>query len=64
MTQREQILRHLKAGRCLTALEALRRFNCLRLAARINDLRDVGHTIQTRIVTTRTRKRIAVYRMG
>ena len=47
MTQSDRILRHLEAGGSLTALGALERFGCLRLAARIADLRAAGHTIKT-----------------
>jgi len=45
MTQSEQILAHLKAGKSITPLLALRKFDCLRLGARIWDLRQDGHPI-------------------
>ena len=38
-SQSEQILKYLQAGNALTPLEALRKFNCLRLGVRIYDLR-------------------------
>jgi len=58
------ILKYLKRGRGLTALEAIQRFQTLRLAARIKDLREEGHPIQTEIVTDRnTGKRYARYRL-
>lgn len=44
MTQTTQILKHLEK-RPITALEALKKYGCLRLAARINDLRRNGHNI-------------------
>ena len=40
MSHREQILEHMKRGHCVTPLDALRRFGCMRLAARISELRD------------------------
>lgn len=40
LTQTEGIKRFLQAGRRITPLEALHRFNCLRLGARIWDLRN------------------------
>jgi hypothetical protein len=58
------ILKHLKRGRGLTALEAIKRFQTLRLAARINELREDGYPISTEIVKDRkTGKRFARYRM-
>jgi hypothetical protein len=44
-SQTAQILDHLKKGRVITPLKALHRFGCLRLAARIKDLRNDGHPI-------------------
>ncbi|WP_367456383.1 helix-turn-helix domain-containing protein [Snodgrassella alvi] len=38
-SQSEQILKYLQAGNALTPLEALRKFNYLRLGVRIYDLR-------------------------
>jgi Helix-turn-helix domain len=50
MTQCERILKHLESGQPLSPLEALRRYGCLRLAARISDLRSRGHEIETQFV--------------
>lgn len=41
LSQTEGIKRFLQAGRRITPLEALHRFNCLRLGARISDLRHI-----------------------
>jgi len=38
-------------------------FGCFRLAARIQDLRDAGHTIETTFRTLPTGKTIAVYKL-
>lgn len=59
-SQARQILDVLESGRELTPLEALREMGCLRLAARIHDLKAAGHPIET---TTRTvaGKSFAVY---
>ena len=46
-TQNDAILSHLESGASLTPLEALHLFGCMRLAARINDLRNRGHDIHT-----------------
>lgn len=60
MTQSEQILSALKKGKTVSALEALLQFNCLRLAARIRDLRNQGYRIKTHLKQN-GRKRWAVY---
>ena len=51
MTQNEAILNHLKSGNSITPRDAYLKFACLRLAARIKDLRDDGHTIHREMVT-------------
>jgi hypothetical protein len=40
----------------ITPLDALKKFGCLRLAARINDLRDAGHFVRTDIVRKNGKK--------
>lgn len=50
-TQNEQILGYLSKGKGLTPIEALNKFSCFRLAARIADLRSQGHTIWTTNIT-------------
>jgi len=62
-TQAGRILAHLRAGNRLTALEALERFGCFRLAARVHELRREGWQIEERAVETRTGKRVAEYYM-
>ena len=51
MTQTNQILDHLKAHRTITPLDALRLYGCMRLGARIWDLRRLGFKIRSEIVT-------------
>lgn len=46
-TQDSQVLNHLKQGRTITQAEAIRLFNCYRLSAVINRLRNAGHHIVT-----------------
>ena len=62
MSQSERIYRHLAHGKPLTPIVALKRFGCLRLAARIADLRREGHDIRTHIVR-KGRKAFAAYRL-
>ena len=47
MTHADQILSALKKGQKLTPLDALRRFGCFRLGARIHELRSKGYAIET-----------------
>lgn len=49
MTQNEALIELLKQGP-ITAIEALTKINCLRLAARINNLRNEGWEIETETV--------------
>ena len=49
-TQSAQILKALKNGERLTHLDAEKRFNCLRLGARIYDLRKRGHNIISKMI--------------
>lgn len=60
MTQANQILSALKRGEKLTPLQALRKYGCMRLAARIKDLRDAGYEINTTLTRTQG-SRVARY---
>lgn len=60
----KQILAYLRAGHSITHLEALARFGCARLAARIFDLKELGYDIiRFMIYDERTDKRFARYSM-
>lgn len=59
MRQVEQILNHLKREP-ITPLEALDKYGCFRLGARIYDLKCLGWKIDTEIVTNNG-KRYAKY---
>ena len=63
MTQTQRILIYLKTGKSLTPLEALNKFGCFRLAARIADLRSQGHTIWTNYVQ-KDKKIFAAYKLS
>ena len=60
MSQKQQILEHLKSGNTLTALEAVTDFGCLQLGARIHELKKEGNKIKTELVT-QGKKNWAVY---
>ena len=61
MSQNQQIANYLIKGRKLTPIEALNKFGCFRLAARIADLRNDGMHIKTTIVKLKNKKQIAQY---
>lgn len=60
-SQMIQILKYLKSGRPITQLDAVKRFGCLRLGARIYDLRRDGHPISTTMARVSKNKKVAVY---
>ena len=50
-TQKQQIQAYLNKGKAITPLDALSKFGCFRLSARIADLRNDGLIIATKYVT-------------
>lgn len=62
MTQSQMLLEALKCGP-VTAFDAARRFGIWRAAARINELRDSGCRISTRLVDAPNGNKIAEYRL-
>ena len=58
-SQTEAILRHLQRAP-ITPLEALNKYGCFRLGARIYDLRRLGHSIKSETVE-RDGKKFARY---
>lgn len=57
MSQTDMVLKHLKSGKTLTSLEAIKKFGITRLASRINDLRQTkdGKKIRGYMVKVKTR---------
>lgn len=62
-TQCKMILSALQNGDRLTHLDAENRFKCLRLGARIYDLKKQGHNIQSRMIKVPSGKRVKQYFM-
>jgi len=62
MTQNDMIRTHLRSGKSITPLDALREYGCFRLAARIADLRAEGLNIQTSTIQSNG-KTYASYRI-
>lgn len=49
-SQTNGILAYLKKGGTLTAIQALEKFGCFRLAARIRNLKDMGWRVEREMV--------------
>ena len=60
MSQKLQILNHLKNNKSITPLEALADYDCMRLGARCFELRKLGYPIRT-VMVERNGKRFAEY---
>lgn len=60
MSQTEKITKHLLGGSKLTALQALRKFSCFRLASRITEIRQ-NYKVKVETVKTKGGARIACY---
>lgn len=63
MSKCDRIRSWLRSGRAITPVEALNRFGCMRLAARIHELRQQGLPIITKRVQ-RNGATVARYRMA
>lgn len=61
MNQTESILRALKTGRRITPLSALFDFDCLRLGARVWDLKQRGYDIRRVMKEVSSGKSVAEY---
>ena len=61
MSQNKQIANYLNKGKKLTPIDALNKFGCFRLAARIADLRNEGMNIVTNTIKLENKKQIAQY---
>jgi len=60
-SQNKQILAYLQRGKSITPLEALDRFGCMRLGARIWDLKQAGHRIDSQFVDVGQKKKVKEY---
>ena len=61
-SQNEIILEHIKKYGSITAWDAFERYDIMRLASRVSELRKSGVDIYTDIKTTKKGKRYASYR--
>lgn len=63
MSQNMEILSYMKQHGDIDPMTALRKFNCFRLAARIYELKLMGHNIDTHRMTSKEGKTYAKYRL-
>ena len=50
MSQEQQILKDLEKGKRITALDAIKKYKCLRLAARILEIKNAGYNVDKNMV--------------
>lgn len=55
MTQKDRVLKYMQDFGKITPLDAIREFGCLRLSARIFDLKRDGHNIISETETSKNR---------
>ena len=60
-SQTDRILDYMLAGYSVTPLEALNMFGCLRLGARIADIKAKGYIVYSEFITTPTQKKVKKY---
>lgn len=67
MNQKEEILEYINKKGSITQMEALFECGCMRLPARIKDLRDDGYNIKTEMIKVKTKHGhtyVAKYSLG
>ena len=62
-SQTDLILEWMLAGHTITPLEALERFKCFRLGARIADIKAMGYLVYSEFVTTPSEKKVKQYHL-
>lgn len=61
-SQTKRILKYLLSGKSITALEAFKKFNCLRLGARIFNIKSLGlYRIKSELIEVKGHKRVSKY---
>ena len=60
-SQTDRILEYMLSGESITPLEALNLFGCLRLGARIADIKAKGYLVYSEFVDTPTQKKVKRY---
>lgn len=55
LTQCDKILAYIREHGSITPLDALREFNCMRLASRMSDLKARGYNVQSKMETSKNK---------
>lgn len=55
MNQVDMILSHLKEHGSITPLDAMQEYGCMRLGARIWEIRDLGYKVETKMESSKNR---------
>ena len=63
MTQTQQILTALQQGDRITPIDALSRFGCFRLSARIADIKRQGYRVKDKYIKLMTGNKVKEYWM-
>lgn len=62
-SQTDLILEYMLQGHSITPLEALEKFKCFRLGARIADIKARGYLVYSEFVTTPSEKKVKQYHL-
>lgn len=62
-SQTDLILEWMLSGHTITPLEALEKFKCFRLGARIADIKARGYLVYSEFVTTPSEKKVKQYHL-
>ena len=60
-SQNQQIKAYLEEGNSITAIQALEKFKCFRLASRITDLKQSGVPIESQFIEVESGKKVKEY---
>ncbi|OCG24619.1 hypothetical protein A9G45_08450 [Gilliamella sp. HK2] len=60
-SQCAKMFNHLQSGKTINPLLALNKYDCFRLGARIYDLKQIGFSIDKRMITAKNGKKYAEY---
>lgn len=60
-SQNQQIKAYLEEGNSITAIQALEKFKCFRLASRITDLKQSGVPIDSQFIEVDSGKKVKEY---
>ena len=63
-TQTQNILEYMQNGNSITSLEALNLFGCLRLSARIHNIKQSGYVVITKVKAVNGHKHVAEYSLA